>query len=137
MVGHSEPAGALTAALLEQGIAAELYAPARASSDRGVGTLASSLLELEKRLSEPRSDLAVAVGLGDAALAAAIVAAKLRIPLVAWVEGSGGANGELELAERRILDQLADLDAGPVGDGPAAIEAARAIAEWAAAPASG
>ena len=130
MVGHSEPAGALTAALADEGVEAELHAAPRPSAERAVQDLALEFVELERRLSESRSDLAVAVGLGDAPTALAVVAAKLGVPLVAWVEDGQAPNGELEAAERRILDELADLDAGPVGDGAEAHEAARAIAAW-------
>lgn len=130
MVGHAEPAGALTSALADEGVDAELYALPRPPAGRAVQDLAAAFVELERRLDEDRSDLAVAVGLGDAPVALAIVAAKLGVPLVAWVEDGRSPNGELEAAERRILDQLADLDAGPVGDGAEAHEAARTIAEW-------
>ena len=130
MVGHAEPAAALTSALIDQGIAAELHAPPRPSAERAVADLADSFVELEGRLSGEDEYLAVAVGLGDAPVALAVVAAKLAVPLVAWVEDGRQPDGELERAERRILDALADLDAGPVGDGPAAQAAARRIAEW-------
>lgn len=130
VVGHAEPAAALTSALAEHGIEAELHAPPRPPAERAVADLADSFVELEARLSSADDYLAVAVGLGDAPVALAVVAAKLAVPLVAWVEDGRQAGTELERAERRILDALADLDAGPVGDGPAAQEAARRIAEW-------
>jgi hypothetical protein len=103
VVGHSEPAGALTSALSEQGVEAELHAVPRAPEGRAVGELAAALVDLEGRLAARSSDVAIAVGTGD---------------------------GPLGLAERRILGELANLDAGPVGDGPAAFEAARRIAGW-------
>ena len=71
------------------------------------------------------------VGIGDASLALAVTAAKLGIPLVAWVEDTRAESGDLELAERRILTVLADFDAGVVGDGVAAFEAAERITSWA------
>lgn len=131
VVGHTEPAGALTSALGEEGIDAELHAPPRAPATGAVQALAEALVELESRLGDGRGELAIAVGLGDAPVALAVVAAKLGVPLVAWVEDGSEPNGELERAERRILDQLADLDAGPVGDGADAFRAARTIASWA------
>jgi hypothetical protein len=130
VVGHSEPAGALTSALSEQGVEAELHAVPRAPEGRAVGELAAALVDLEGRLAARSSDVAIAVGTGDAPVALALVAAKLSVPLVAWVERDEGVAGPLELAERRILGELANLDAGPVGDGPAAFEAARRIAGW-------
>jgi hypothetical protein len=102
----------------------------RPAAERAVQDLADQFVELERRLSDSRSDLAIAVGLGDAPVALAVVAAKLGVPLVAWVEDGQAPNGELEAAERRILDELADLDAGPVGDGTEAHDAARTIASW-------
>lgn len=130
VVGHVEPAGALTSALGEEGVEADLHAVPRASEGRAIGELADALVALEERLSGSPSDAAVAVGTGDAPLAVALVAAKLSVPLVAWVEGGEGPAGALELAERRILAELASFDAGEVGDGPAAHEAARRIAGW-------
>jgi len=131
VVGHAEPAAALTSALCEQGIDAELHAVPRASENRAVASLAEALVELEARLSGERPALAVGVGTGDASLAVAVTAAKLGIPLVAWVEDTRAESGDLELAERRILTVLADFDAGVVGDGVAAFEAAERIASWA------
>jgi hypothetical protein len=131
VVGHAEPAAALTSALSEQGIAAELHRIPRPDRDQAVAGLAESLVELERRLSDERPALAVGVGTGDASLALAITAAKLGVPLVAWIEDTQAESEEIELAERRILVTLADLDAGPVGDGVAAFEAAERIASWA------
>lgn len=131
VVGHAEPAGALTSALADEGVEAELLAVPRAPAERAVQELGAAFVDLEQRLADGRSDLAIAVGLGDAPMALAVVAAKLGVPLVAWVEDGRQPNGKLERAERRILDELADLDAGPVGDGAAAHEAARTIAAWA------
>jgi hypothetical protein len=131
VVGHAEPAAALTSALSEQGIQAELHAVPRAPEDRAVATLADSLVELERRLTTERPALAIGVGTGDASLALAITASKLGVPLVAWVEETDPGQGEMELAEGRILGILANFDAGPVGDGVAAFEAAERISSWA------
>jgi hypothetical protein len=130
VVGHAEPAAALTSALSERGLEAELHAFPRPPEDRAVASLAESLVDLERRLIDERPALAIGVGTGDASLALAITAAKLGVPLVAWVEDTGSERGELELAEARILATLADFDAGPVGDGAAAFEAAERIASW-------
>jgi hypothetical protein len=131
VVGHAEPAAALTSALAEQGIEAELHAVPRPEEDRAVASLAEALVELERRLTEERPSLAVGVGTGDASLAIAVTAAKLGVPLVAWVEDTQAESEELDVAERRILTVLADFDAGVVGDGVAAFEAAERIASWA------
>lgn len=131
VVGHAEPAAALTSALNERGLEAKLHAFPRPPEERAVASLAESLVELERRLTDERPALAVGVGTGDASLALAITAAKLGVPLVAWVEDTGSEQGELELAEARILATLADFDAGPVGDGAAAFDAAERISSWA------
>jgi hypothetical protein len=131
VVGHAEPAAALTSALSDRGVEAELYAPPSPAGDRAVAELATTLVELEERLAAEPPALVVAVGLGDAPLAVAVTAAKLTIPLVAWIEDANGAATDVEEAEQRILRTLADLDAGPVGDGVAAFEAAERIASWA------
>ena len=131
VVGHAEPAAALTSALSDRGIEAELYALPRPAADRAVAELATTLVELEERLAGDRPALVVAVGVGDAPLAVAVTAAKLTIPLVAWIEDANGAATDIEEGERRILRTLADLDAGPVGDGVAAFDAAERIRQWA------
>jgi hypothetical protein len=131
VVGHAEPAAALTSALSELGIQAELHAFPRPPDEQAVASLAESLIELERRLTEERPAVAIGVGTGDASLALAITAAKLGVPLVAWVEETDPRQEQLELAESRILATLADFDAGPVGDGVAAFEAAERISSWA------
>ncbi len=131
VVGHAEPAAALTSALSECGIEAELHAVPRPPEDRAVASLAESLVELEQRLTDERPALAIGVGTGDASLALAITAAKLGVPLVAWIEETHAQGDELEAAEGRILSTLADFDAGPVGDGTTAFEAAERISSWA------
>jgi len=131
VVGHAEPAAALTSALVEQGFEAELHAVPRQDPERAIPELAAALVELESRLERERPALVVAVGVGDAPLALALTAGKLGIPLVAWAESQGPGAPGLAEAERRILAVLADLDAGEVGDGVAAFAAAERIAAWA------
>jgi hypothetical protein len=130
VVGHAEPAAALTSALSERGFDAELYAVPRPSEEHAVTSLAESLVEIESRLTEAGPAVAVGVGSGDAPTALAVTAAKLGVPLVAWI-ADGPGEGEMEQAERRILATLADFDAGPVGDGTEAFDAAERIASWA------
>jgi hypothetical protein len=126
VVGHAEPAAALTSALTELHIEAELLAPARPPEAAAVAGLAESLVDLERRLTDAPPALAVAVGTDDASLALAITAAKLRVPLAGWVD-AGSGDGDLAQAEARIITTLADLECD--GAGPA--EAAARIASWA------
>lgn len=131
VVGHAEPAAALTSALSERGVEAELHAAARPTQEGAVAALAGSLVELENRLLEGRPAIAVAVGAGDAPLALALSAAKLGVPLAAWATDAEHDADALESAERRILGLLADFDAGVAGDGAAAFDAAERIVAWA------
>lgn len=133
VVGHADPAAVLTSALNDRGVEAELHALPRAQPGRAVVELAAALTQLEARLEDGRPALTVAVGVGDAPLALAVTASKLRIPLVAWAGDPDASGDDLEQAEERILRTLADLDAGAVGDGVAAFEAADRIASWAGA----
>jgi hypothetical protein len=131
VVGHADPAAALTSALSEQGIEAELHLIPKPEDARAVAALGEALVELERRMTDDRPGLAIGVGTGDAQVALAVTASKLGVPLVAWVEDEQAGDEELERAERRILVTLSDLDAGPVGDGVATFEAAERIASWA------
>lgn len=131
IVGHADPAAALTSALCESGIDAHLHGVPRATGPEAVASLARALVDLERVLAEERPALAVAVGEGDAPIALAVSASKLGIPLVAWIEANGPAGPEAEQAKHRILATLAAFDAGEVGDGAQAHEAARRIVAWA------
>ena len=131
VVGHVEPAAALTSALVEAGLDAQLHAGTGTAADRNVTALAASMLELEARLVGETPALAVAVGFGDAPLALTLGAAKLGIPVVVWVEQDRPAADEAERAEARIMMQLANVDAGPVGAGVQVHEAAKRIRDWA------
>ena len=127
VVGPRGPAAALVDALRAEGLAAELEPPVQGRSATEVAGL---LAGLEERMERERPGVVAAAGVGDAAVAAAITAAKLGIPLAAWSEGAAEEVG-LDAAERRILLVLSGLDAGSVGDGSGASEVARRISEWA------
>lgn len=129
VVGGAEPAAAIVAALTAEGVEAELLSPHAGSPGRRHNSaLAAALVEVEARAATP-PDCVVAVGTGDAAIAAALVAAKLAIPLVACPPSSETL-GELDHAESRILTLLADqVVEGPGGDRPLSA-VAREIAAW-------
>ena len=110
LAGEKEPSEALEWALREHGIEARCY-PADSLPDALVG--------IEKELSEGRFAAAVAVGTGDAALALAITASKLGVPLARLEGADPGAD------RGRALAALASLEAG---SDPA--QAADLIASW-------
>ncbi len=131
VVGHSEPAAALTSALREKGVDARLHAVPSSPGQRTTGAMAEALTTLERRLEEECPRVAVGVGAGDAPLALAVSAAKLGIPFVAWVDSQNDGGSSLEQGERRVLATLASLDVGPVGEGEQAFQAAERIAAFA------
>jgi len=85
--------------------------------------LAETLVGIERELEDERPDAAVAVGTDEAALALAITASKLGVPLAAAAPVPGTVPGTEDAG--RILATLATLDAG---SDPA--RAADLIASW-------
>jgi hypothetical protein len=101
LAGEKDASEALERALGEHGLEARIQ-PAEGLSEALVG--------IERELEGNRPAAAVAVGTGESALALAITAGKLGVPL-ACVPGTGGeAAGDAD--QRRILATLAALDAG-------------------------
>ncbi len=113
LAGEKGASEGLEAALRESGLEARSHA---------TGGLAEALVTIERDLEDARPDAAVAVGTGEAALALAVTASKLAVPL-AWVPGTVPGTGDAD--ESRILATLASLDAG---SDPA--RAADLIASW-------
>jgi hypothetical protein len=109
VAGEKQPSEALQSALREHDIEARCH-PAH--------SLPTALVGIEKELSEGRFAAAVAVGTGDAALALAITASKLGVPLARLDGTDPGDRG-------RALATLASLEAG---SDPA--QAADLIASW-------
>ena len=116
LAGENEAGKALSGALDEHGIESRLLA---------ADDLAGALVGMEEALEGRRPDAAVAVGLDRAALALAITASKLGVPL-AFVGGSEARDGG---DEDRILTTLAAFDAGSEASTDPAGAAAR-IASW-------
>jgi len=110
LAGDAEAVGRLESALAEHGF------EARTHPSEG---LPGSLVALERELEGEPPDAAVAVGAGEDALALAITASKLGVPLAACLDASDPP------ADRRILSTLAELEAG---SDPA--RAADLIASW-------
>ncbi len=100
LAGEAEPVAALQAAFRTEGIRASVL-PADG--------LAADLTELERRLADERPHACVSVGTSEGALAFAITAAKLGIPLAACLDGSSLATDGTAAATRRILSTLAGL----------------------------
>lgn len=118
ITGESEPAAALAAALRADGAEAELVAGDAHPTPRAVADLARQLTEFERAASAASFDVAIAVGLGDAPLALALVATKLGIPLLTCQREAAQAGDEqLDQAEWRILSELADERLEMPGEG--------------------
>ncbi len=101
LAGDQAASEALEAALDRTG--------AHATYQRSDG-LPEALVAIEQGLEDDRPDAVVAVGAGDAAMALAITAGKLGIPLViSRVDDVAGEDQD----KNRILATLASLDAGP------------------------
>ena len=132
--GEPEPATALAGALRERGWEVELVRGGADTSARSVGELASKLTELEGLAGGGGFDVAVAVGVGDAAVALALVAAKLGVPILACRHAADAlGDEELARAEWRILGELAEESLGLSGEVAEAGEVAQRIAERVAA----
>jgi hypothetical protein len=124
LAGESDRVTALAEALVAAG--AELLRltppPTGATEDSSVG-LATPLIEFEPRLDgaqgEPLDGVVLADS-SDASLAAALVAAKVPLPLVT-VDPPTAARGATATVNARLIEQLAD---GVPGADPAAIMAA-------------
>jgi hypothetical protein len=115
VAGEKAASEALEAALGQHGLEARIQP--------GEG-LAEALVVIERELEDSRPDAAVSVGTSEVALALAITASKLGVPL-ATVPGTVAGTGEADAG--RILATLAALDAG---SDPA--RAADLIASWVA-----
>jgi len=113
LAGDSDGVEALQSALSEQGIAVR---------SATVSDMAAALVGMEQRLEGDRPAAAVAVGVGESAVALGITASKLGIPLIACL---GEAGGDADGAKHRILTTLATLEAGADPE-----RAASVIAAW-------
>jgi UDP-N-acetylglucosamine 2-epimerase len=112
--GAAEP---LDDALEAEGVAAK-RPPASLTSAAGddVGQIAAALVELERLLEADRPDAVLLPSASNLALAAALVATKLRIPVARLEAGTADEDQTSEL-NGRLIEQLADasLAAQPGG----------------------
>jgi hypothetical protein len=118
VAGEKNASEALETALGQHGLEARIL-PAAGLSEALVG--------IERELEDSRPAAAVAVGTSEVALALAITASKLGVPLAAMAAVPGTVPGTGEADAGRILATLAALDAG---SDPA--RAADLIASWVA-----
>ena len=119
LVGNSEKAGNLAGALAGTDLAVDRHPDGATHADGAdeVDQIARDLRELERVLGENRPDAVLVASASNTALAAALVATKLEVPLLRLElpgEHSSGRNADL-------IDQLADASLAP--------EAA-AIVDW-------
>ncbi len=112
LAGEKDASEALDAALRALGFEPRVHAPEG---------FPGALVSLERALEENRPDAVVAVGTNEDAVALAITAGKLGVPLAA----AGAADGTEAVDERRIIRTLATIDAGADNS-----RAADLIATW-------
>jgi hypothetical protein len=112
LAGEKDASGALDIALRAIGFESRIHAPEG---------LPAALVTLERALEDDRPDAAVAVGTNEDAVALAITAGKLGVPLAAAGAGEGAEAAD----ERRIIMTLATIDAGAHSS-----RAADVIATW-------
>src|SRR5918994_6830534 len=115
VIGAPGPAGELAAALRAAGVDASVDEDRRDEPQSGeIAALAAELLRLEASLSERQPAAVVLVDAGDRALAAALVATKLLIPVaVVGVDGAEGQNEDLlaQLGDRKLSADPAEIAA--------------------------
>jgi len=109
LVGEGTRAEALATALRRAGVRVDLRSEEASGPQAGrgdVGMLPREILDLERLLTGEPPDAVLVASDGDAALAAAIVATKLVVPLATLGEpGSAGREAEVN---RTLLTSLAD-----------------------------
>jgi UDP-N-acetylglucosamine 2-epimerase len=108
IVGENGQVPGLDGALEAEGVEVERPpAGTLPSSGDDVAQIAAALIALERLLTEEGPDAVVLTSTSNVALAAVLVATKLRIPVAGLVNAP---NGEDSLSEmnRRLIEQLAD-----------------------------
>jgi UDP-N-acetylglucosamine 2-epimerase len=118
IVGEPKPPHALATGLEAAGVEVERPPDSAAAHDDEVRELASALVAFDRLLSDDPPDALLLVSASNLALAAVLVAAKLRIPAAAVVEET--REGRTSELNRRLVEQLSD---SAVGSDPATITA--------------
>ena len=108
IVGENGSAETLGEALEAEGVEARRTPGSRASgSGDEVGRIAAALVDLERLIEADPPDAVLLSSASNLALAAAVVATKLRIP-VASLEGETADEDRLSGVNGRLIEQLAD-----------------------------
>jgi UDP-N-acetylglucosamine 2-epimerase len=113
IVGESGSAETLGAALEAEGVEAR-RPPNSVPSTSGdeVGQIAAALVELERLLNADRPDAVLLTSHANLALAAALAATKLQIP-VAGLQGEAAGEDRLSGVNGHLIGQLADASVAP------------------------
>jgi hypothetical protein len=125
LVGEADAAAGLLESLRAAGVEPSVDRPGDVDAADEIAALAHELLRLESRLREAPPSAVLLVDGGDTALAAALVATKLLIPVAAvGDEGEGDQNSALlaQLVDRKLSADSGELrawiDALPTLSGP-------------------
>jgi hypothetical protein len=114
LVGDSEATGRLLEPLSGAGIEVTLDEHPPAADKGEIAGLADELLRLGAALAEHRPAAVLLADASDRALAAALVATKLLIPVAAvGIDGTDGANARLlaQLADRKLSAEPGEIRA--------------------------
>ena len=112
IVGESGAAEALGEALEAEGVEARQPGPLPSGSGGEVGQIAAALVELERLLDADRPDAVLLSSASNLALAAALVATKLQIP-VASIGRERADEDRLSGVNGSLIEQLADASLTP------------------------
>jgi hypothetical protein len=112
LVGSKPEAVGLPDALRETGIEASAYEHPAPPETREIQGLAKELLRLESVLGDHQPTAVLLLDAGDRALAAALVATKLLIPVAAVGDGGAGTTNAALLAQ--LVDRKLSADASEI-----------------------
>lgn len=115
VIGASGPAAELAEALRAVGVEASVdKGPADGGPGGEIAALAAELVRLEKALRDEPPTAVVLADAGDRALAAALVATKLLIPVAGvGLDGLEGSNADVlgQVADRKLSADAAEIAA--------------------------
>jgi hypothetical protein len=112
LVGETDAAAGLPEALRAAGVEASVDGPGDPEAEGEIATLARELLRFESRLREAPPSAVLLTDRGDTALAAALVATKLLIPVAAVGDEREGDQNSAVLAQ--LVDRKLSADSGEI-----------------------